>query len=153
MKKLLLALTFALALSSISHAQDQTPAPIPDAKRQEIEKMLKLTGTEKLMNQMLTQMIAAMKAQSPGVPDEFWAKFQQKMDMRELIDKLIPVYDKYYTIADLKAINAFYESPTGQKVLVSLPQIMQESMKIGQEWGAKVGAEAETEIKQENANK
>ena len=63
-----------------------------------------------------------------------------------------PLYDKYYTLDDLKAINAFYASPTGQKVLTSLPQIMQESMKIGQEWGAKIGAQAEEEIKQEKAN-
>lgn len=66
---------------------------------------------------------------------------------------LMSIYDKYYTVEDLKAINAFYESPSGQKVLSTLPQIMQESMKIGQEWGSKIGAQAAEEIKQEKANK
>ena len=100
------------------------------------------------MNQMKTQMLSAFKQQMPRVPEEFWIKFQQKMDVNELLEKIIPLYDKYYTIEDLKAVNAFYGSPAGQKVLSTLPQIMQESMKIGQEWGAKIGKQAEEEVQQ-----
>ena len=111
--------------------------------------MLKLTGTEKLMTQMMNQMIAGLKAQSPEVSEEFWTKFQKKLDTHGLIDQLIPIYDKYYTIDDLKAVNAFYESPAGQKVLTVLPSLMQESMKVGQEWGTKIAADALDEIRQE----
>jgi hypothetical protein len=46
-------------------------------------------------------------------------------------------------------VNAFYESPTGQKILSTLPQVMAESMKIGQEWGEKIGREAAEEIQAE----
>ncbi|MGB8356895.1 MAG: DUF2059 domain-containing protein [Chthoniobacteraceae bacterium] len=145
MKKLLLALTFITLFSSISFAQ----APIPDDKRQEIEKMLKLTGTEKMVNQMMTQLIASLKTQMPQAEDEFWVKFQAKLDIHQLIEKIIPIYDKYYTIDDLKAVNAFYGSPAGQKVLSSVPQIMQESMKIGQAWGAQVAQQAIKEIEAE----
>jgi hypothetical protein len=147
MKKLLLAFTFVVLFAGISFAQAQ----IADDKRQEIEKMLRLTGTEKLMTQMLGQMIASIKAQSPAVPNDFWVRFQQKLDTHQFLEKLMPLYDKYYTVDDLKAINAFYESAAGQKVLSSLPQIMQESMKIGQEWGSQIGAQASEEIKQEQA--
>jgi hypothetical protein len=34
----------------------------------------------------------------------------------------------------IKVVNAFYESAVGQKVISTLPQVMQESMKVGQEW-------------------
>jgi len=145
MKKLLLALTFVILFSSVSFAQAQ----IPEDKRQEIEKMLKLTGTEKMMGQMMAQLIDTLKTRSPQVSAEFWVKFQAKVDTHELIEKLMPLYDKYYTIDDLKAVNAFYASPAGQKVLASLPQIMQESMKIGQEWGAEVAGQAVKEIEAE----
>jgi uncharacterized protein len=98
---------------------------------------------------METQMISSLKAQMPQVPDLFWTKFQQKMDTHELIEKVIPVYDKYYTIEDLKAINLFYETPAGQKVLSTLPQLIQETMRIGQQWGEKMGKEAVEEAEQE----
>lgn len=142
-KLLLLAFITIFSWTSIAHAE------ISKEKRKEVEKMLRLTGMEKLMDQMKTQMISALKAQMKEVPEEFWKKFQEKMDTRELLEKLIPLYDKYYTIEDLKAVNAFYESSAGQKVLSSLPQIMQESMKVGQEWGAKIGKQAAEEAEQE----
>ena len=71
------------------------------------------------------------------------------MNTRDLIEKIIPVYDKYYTIEDLKAINAFYETSAGQKVLSALPQLMQETLKIGEEWGQKIGQEAAEEAEKE----
>jgi hypothetical protein len=55
-------------------------------------------------------------------------------------------------LEDLKAVNAFYESPAGQRLLVVAPMAMQDAMKIGQEWGEKLGKEAATEAEQE-ANK
>ena len=73
------------------------------------------------------------------------------MDMHELLEELVPVYDKYYTLADLKTVNAFYETPTGQKVLAALPQITQESMQIGQAWGQRIGAQIMAEAQQEKS--
>lgn len=115
--------------------------------------MLQLTGMEKLMVQMKTQMVSGLKTEMKQVPESFWEKFQQKMDTRELLEKIIPLYDKYYTMDDLKAVNAFYESPAGKKVLSTLPQIMQESVAIGQEWGAKIGRQAAEEVAKELENK
>jgi hypothetical protein len=144
MRKLIL-LSVLTIVSGIHVAQ----AEIPAVKRQEIETMLRLTGMEKLMGQMKTQMINGLKAQMPQVPETFWITFQSKMNMGELLEKIIPLYDKYYTMEDLKAVNAFYQSPAGQRVLSTLPQLMQESMKIGQEWGEKVGKQAADEAIQE----
>jgi hypothetical protein len=148
MKRLfLVALVAIFSCISVAHAE------ISKEKRTEIEKMLRLTGMGKLMEQMKGQMISGLKAQISQVPEGFWEKFAQKMDTHELLEKIIPVYDKYYTIEDLKAVNAFYESPAGQKVLSSLPQIMQESMKIGQEWGQKIGKQAAEEALRETKGK
>ena len=124
-------------------------ANVSPEKRKEIEKMLRLTGVEKLSEQIANQMLTSLRTQLPQVPETFWTKFQQKMNTRELIEKIIPIYDKYYTIEDLKAINAFYETSTGQKVLAALPQLMQETLKIGEEWGQKIGQEAAEEAEKE----
>ena len=148
MKKLtLLALLTIFLWVPITHAE------MSKEKRQEVEKMLRLTGMEKLIGQMKTQMISSLKTQMPQVPEVFWNKFQEKMDIGELIEKIIPVYDKYYTVDDLKAVNAFYESTIGQKLISTVPQVMQETMKIGQEWGQRIGKQAAEEAEQEMKKK
>lgn len=148
MKKLILAAVIVVSLCTCVVHADISPE-----KRKEIEKMLQLTGMEKLMDQMRDQMISSFKAQSTSLPDAFWEKLRTKLNMHELKDKIIPVYDKYYTLEDIKAINAFYESPAGRKVTASMPQIMKESMVIGQEWGEKVGKEAAEEIQKAQEGK
>jgi hypothetical protein len=140
MKKILLVLLIFIAGISMTRAE------ITPEKRREIQKLLQLTGMEKLMEQMKTQMISALRQQLPDAPGDFWDTFQQKFDTKELIEKMIPIYDKYYTVEDLQAINAFYGSPAGKKILSTLPQVMQEAMKVGQEWGKKIGEEAEKEV-------
>lgn len=148
MKRIVLSAFIAIfSIVSFAHAE------VSKEKRAEIERLLQLTGTKKLMDQMMTQMISAMKQQMKGAPESFWQKFQQRMDTHELVEKIIPIYDKYYTLEDLKAINAFYQSPPGQKMLSSLPQVMKESMQVGQEWGEKIGREAAEEAEKESKPK
>jgi uncharacterized protein len=50
------------------------------------------------------------------------------MPMDEMEQALIPAYQKHFTHGDLVAMNGFYSSPVGQKVLHELPDVMQESM-------------------------
>ena len=131
---------------------DSTPQVIDPAKKAEILKMLELTGTVKLMNQVLNQMVDTLKAQNSGLSADFWDRMSKQMDTQDLVDKMIPVYDKYYTLDDLKAINVFYQSPVGQRVLANSPQIMRESSQIGQEWGRNQVARLMNELQKEKAN-
>ena len=140
--KFLHLITVVLLLNSgaLLHAEMNTE------KRQEIETMLRLTGMERMVDQMMKQMIQSMSVNMKDVPSEFWQRFAKKINSAELIEKIIPLYDKYYTLEDLRAVNAFYSSPAGQRVLQTLPQIMQESMKVGQEWGRQIGERAAAEV-------
>jgi len=148
MKKIILLAVMTI-VSCISIAQ----AEISAEKHQEIVKMLQITGTERILEGIKSQMINGLKTSMPHIPDAFWAKFQSKMDMGTLIEQIIPLYDKYYTLADLKAINAFYQGPTGQKVLSTSPQLFQESLTIGHQWGEKMGKEASDEFEKESGSK
>jgi len=124
-------------------------AEMSKEKRAEIDQMMRLTGMEKLVDQMVTQMISSFKANMTGAPAGFWEKFQSKVNGRDMIEKVVPVYDKYYTLEDLRAVNAFYSSPAGQKILATLPQVMQESMAVGQAWGQEVAKKAADELEAE----
>lgn len=161
------AIATLLMLPAFSRADDKpTPSPTPSAtpaaspaqspapeiaaeKRAEIEKMLKLTGTEKLMTQILGQTMETLKQRYPKLSQEYWQKLQPETDYHALLEQLIPVYDKYFTLDELKAANAFYESPAGQKVLSSRPALVQETMKIEQEFGRKLGQKIMDELKQD----
>lgn len=124
-------------------------AEVSPEKRAEIDTMLRLTGMEKLVTQMMTQMTARMKAEAPQIPPAFWDKLSARMTGQSFIDKIVPVYDKYYTIEDLHAVNTFYSSPAGQKILATLPQVMHESMQIGQDWGKQMAQEVVAEMQAE----
>jgi len=142
-----IALLLLLAFTSLQGAE------ISPEKRQEINRLLKLTGMEKLMDQVLHQMIDAFKVQHPEVPADYWQTFKKNADVHGFIEEVAPLYDKYYTLEDLKAVNAFYETPSGQKILKTMPQLMQESMKLGQEWGARVGRKAAEELQERQREK
>lgn len=43
----------------------------------------------------------------------------------EMLDSMVPVYQKHLTKGDVTALIAFYSTPTGQKLLHDMPAIMQ----------------------------
>lgn len=119
----------------------------PD-KEEQIRKLLELTGTVKLIDQMKIQLLISFKKQRPDVPAELWTRLASEIDTKAIIDKFIPVYDKYYTLEDLLVMNAFYESPVGQKMLANNPEIAHQSAVLGQDWSKQIGQKAEQEIAQ-----
>jgi hypothetical protein len=140
-------------------ASEPTPAPatIPDAtaidpvKEAEIRKMIKETGTLNTMQQVIKQMTVGLRAQYPSLPEDFWNRLDTEMNMNELLEQLVPVYAKYYTFDDLKAINAFNESPAGQHMIAVRPQLLTDSMQIGRAWGGKLGRHIMEEVQAEKA--
>jgi uncharacterized protein len=66
----------------------------------------------------------------------------------DLLKRLIPVYDKYYTKEDVENIIQFYGTPLGQKLLKVSPDISRESQTIGYQWGSKIGRDAVAKVLQ-----
>ena len=52
----------------------------------------------------------------------------------EVIDRMIPVYDKYFTDDELIAMIQFYESPAGSRLLETMPMIMKEALRVSTEY-------------------
>lgn len=48
----------------------------------------------------------------------------------EMLTELIPVYASIYTLDEIRQLSAFYQSPLGQKMLVSTPRLVPEVMQI-----------------------
>jgi hypothetical protein len=64
------------------------------------------------------------------VMDRAYEKMIQRLDKQTkvIIDAMVPVYAKHFTIEEIKGIIAFFESPIGKKWLAETPSIQQESM-------------------------
>ena len=159
----MIRLLLALLLSTLS-IQAQTAAPATDssqpsaayqsidpAKAAEIRKMLQVSGTAGQMQRMLDQALAAYRAKNPNISPEFWVQLEKDASVGNLLDKMVPLYDKYYTLDDLKAMNAFYQSPAGQHVLAATPQIVTESSQIGQQWGRVLALKIASELEKEKS--
>jgi hypothetical protein len=162
-----MTLMMALWLAAPSTARAQAPAPaqgqgqdIDPAFRADIVKTMELTGTSKIGRQMATmisqQMLQNLKTQHPELPAR---NFQIVQEVAEkefenafegpdgLQSKMIPLYAKYFTAEDIKGLIAFYQGPLGQKSLSVMPALMQDAMKIGQQWAAEATPRVQEAIK------
>ena len=131
-----MTISVLLFLSMFGSAVAQTQAPaasqsaqptIDPQKEQLIRHLLDLMHLnqtmEKVMGPMMSQMSRTIEAGAPA--NEKVHKFSElvnqrlvaKMKTADLSPYYIPVYDKYYTPDEIKALIAFYESPVGQKSL------------------------------------
>jgi len=108
------------------------------AKKESIKLLMEKTGAGDIGKQMLNQMIPALKSMIPNAPENFWKDMMQEINSEQMIDLIIPVYQKHLSEKDVRAINAFYDTNAGKKLISAQPLIMQESMILGQQWGREI---------------
>ena len=145
-RRIALVTLVALALGTPAGAQQPAvpqPAPVDSATAVTIRRLLELTGAAKLALQTMETMLPAQRAAMPQIPAAFWDAFlaHARRDILMLVDSLIPVYAAHFSRADLEALVQFYESPVGRRLSEVQPMITQESMQVGQRWGAALGRE------------
>ena len=140
MKQILITLLFC---GIFTNGFSQSVSKINDIKR-----LLEITGSGKLGVQVGQTMISSFKQTYPNVPEEFWNNFLKELNSDVLINMIIPIYDKYYSESEIKELTEFYQSALGKKVIATMPQIMQESMQAGQNWGRAIGEKVYTNLKE-----
>ncbi len=138
-KSILMVFILTAFSMSIGNAQAETRSDY----HQTLAKMFSVSGSEETYETVIDQMITMFNTDSNSeIPSEFWEEFaieMKKNSLEELTTMLVPVYQKYLTIEDLNGLIKFYESPLGSKFAKHSPQITQEAMLIGQEWGMSIG--------------
>lgn len=72
---------------------------------------------------------AAMAEASARVFRRFKELMPQRINFAEVMEQMFyPIYDKFFTETELKDLVTFYQSPTGQKSIGVMPQLMQDAM-------------------------
>ncbi|MDM5178816.1 DUF2059 domain-containing protein [Massilia sp. DJPM01] len=76
--------------------------------------------------------IAAAEKKVPEVAARVQRVLEDPALAEEMIEEVVPLYASRFTVAEIEQIAAFHRSPVGAKMLSVMPQIMNESIQIGQ---------------------
>ena len=91
-----------------------------------------MQAMSKPMHDMIHQQFLKDQAKLPpdfetrmsGIMDDML----NNMPLDEMMQSMVPVYQKHFTHGDIDALIAFYSAPIGQKVLREMPAITAEAM-------------------------
>ena len=100
---------------------------MPIEKAKLIVVLIDVSGVRRNMEKNLEQVME-------GVPEEQKDFYKELFNVDEIVERLVPLYDKYYTEKELWDIVQFYESPAGQKALEVTPKIMKETIGVSLEY-------------------
>lgn len=134
-----------LACLTLITAQTALAAPPSESS---VRELLALSGAGNIGVQMMNAIIGPLKDAIPGEPDDFWTEFMKEVNADDLVKLTIPIYQKYYSEEDIAAIIVFYKSPVGQRMLATMPAVIQDGMKVGENWGRKISERAFEKSKQ-----
>jgi hypothetical protein len=140
MKRCAFAVLACLLFASLSFAQQSTS--VAPASKEDVEKLLDamhardlMKSTMEAMTKQMHQITHAQLEKQPNLPPDFEARMDKMLDdmvkdlpVDELIQAMIPSYQKHLTKGDVDALTAFYSSPTGQKILKEMPAITADAM-------------------------
>jgi len=118
--------------------------------QQDIVRLLELSGSDKIADQMFNHLVATFKKTNPEIPDKFWETFKEEIDAAGYYHLVIPIYEKYYTHEEIRQLIDFYNTPIGQKTIRVTPMVMQESIAAGQKWGAELGKKVHKRLMEES---
>jgi len=144
MRRILLAAALGFCTPLLGFAQQtaQTASDAP-ATKEDIQKYLDVMHSREMMAKMVDAMSAPMHKMlheqflkdKDKLPPDFEDRMARMIDdsmksfpWDEMLDSMVPVYQKHLTKGDVSALIAFYSTPTGQKLLRDMPAIMQEAM-------------------------
>ena len=146
MKKLQFAVVVVLLSSLLGSAQQAVDTEKPTTEQ--VRQFLDIMQIKPLMFQIVEGMKAAQKKGAEETfkhlvpnarPDQLERVYSltdetfRDFPIDEMIDAIIPIYQRHFTRADLDVIIGFYKSPTGQKFLRERPAMTAEGMQAGQD--------------------
>ncbi|MBZ5572032.1 MAG: DUF2059 domain-containing protein [Acidobacteriia bacterium] len=133
-----------LATASVFGQQPSaaTKTPVP-ATRADILRLFRAMNTDQQVREVMQQVLAqsralsreAIKQRHPDVTeaeldrmDKDSEEIARTFPVAELIQDMVPVYQKHLNKADVTTMIAFYSSPTGKKLLREMPAISAEGI-------------------------
>jgi len=133
MKQLFLLTILFLSFSGSMFSQDKSSS---------IKELFKIMECEKMIDEMMNNMIPILKEQANGVikGEDAKEKFDNYIDfmmteMQELThvmvnEEMISIYTNHFNQKEIEDLIVFYKTPTGKKILEKTPVITKELMQV-----------------------
>lgn len=150
-----IAAPLVLALLLIAPVRAQSPDADSQAAAKELVSIIRVSDQFKtllpLIFKQLKPAIVQNRADVGRDYDALVPILQDRMMARitELEDSIVTVYASNFSAAELQDLIAFYNTPTGQKLLAKTPVIAQQTMAAGRKFGEVAGVEAQHEMMDE----
>jgi len=153
MKSLAAAALMVAFSVTVASAQDAAPPPpampqLPNVDPERLalaQKILEETHTQDnilaMIDTMLPTIVAGFRRQSPNLSEDTYKMVGQMLadEMRKELPPFVQanaqIYANHFTLDDLKALDTFYQSPAGQKLVSETPKIFRETLPLGRIWG------------------
>jgi len=97
-------------------------------KANEIKLLLKVSGTTDFAYVIIDDVMSNYKKMISGVPDDYWTKLKQQIDISSFTSKIVAVYDKRFSLEEIRVLVTFFQSPVGTKWAISLKDMNDEVM-------------------------
>lgn len=159
----------AAGTTSQAPAAQSAPAAVPAAKpatsvdpvkEAAIRNLFEVMGTKDAMRQVMASMSGSIRpllesSLPPGayraqLIDLFFQRLQVKLRVDDLLELVIPVYDKYFSLEEIDGLTKFYQTPLGKKAISVLPQVLLESQTAGKKLGQEMGRQSMIEVLDEH---
>jgi hypothetical protein len=129
------AMPFRFKLNSKPKKSDSAPAiVISDSLRAAVEMLFKTMHMDSLFTQTVHQMLELQLQQSPEfLPFEatMRAFFEKYLSWQSLKEDLIRIYAENFSLNEVNDLIAFYKTPTGQKAIQKIPELMNRGGRLG----------------------
>jgi uncharacterized protein len=132
-----------LGFFTAAGAQTATPTAPGAALKEDVQKLFNVMSNKDQIRRIMEQTLAQMKVlnreqiqkRQPDVSEEELSRMDRESDelirdfpIDEMMNDMIPVYQRHFNKSDIDGLIAFYSSPTGQKFLTEMPAVTAESM-------------------------
>lgn len=111
------------SITTVSYAADSA------SHRQQVETLFRLTQMENKIQESVDSVVQLQLRQNPQLAvhkKEMRVFFNKYIGWNALKDEIADMYMRKFTEKELQEINAFYITPSGQKVITVLPELVQE---------------------------
>jgi uncharacterized protein len=121
-------------------ASPSSEEKVDPAKETAIRHLMDITETSKLgdsISEYITNQVRSVMSRNlsadrlPKFMDTFNQRFAASSPSTAVSESLVGIYSRAFSMQDIQGLTTFYESPLGQKVVKTLPQVMQESQATG----------------------
>ena len=113
-----------------------------DSYKKTLVEFMKVQGDYETLYSTFDQMVLMMGFDSS---DEKYKDLKEEMIVN-LIDKMVPLYKKYYSEDELREAIKLFQTPIGQKIAESKSLILNESMQLSMQWGMEISGKLQEMI-------